>query len=154
MTPDVPDVDAILERVDFDAEANVLTRRQAEVLALRERGLSQAAIADRLGTSRANVSSVETSARRNVERAEETVAVAELLRAPIQVQVEPGADLYDVPDRVYAACDDRDLKVDASTPELLSRVSDGAGEALDGRRFVASVTVAVTPDGSVHVRGD
>ena len=61
------DPEAVLTRVGFDPETNVLTRRQAEVLALRERGLKQADIADYLGTSRANVSSVEASAREDDE---------------------------------------------------------------------------------------
>ena len=66
---EVPDPDVLLEQAGFDAERSVLTRRQAEVLALRERGVRQASIADLLGTSRANVSSVESSARENVEKA-------------------------------------------------------------------------------------
>jgi len=152
MDEDVPDAATILEDAGFDAEQSVLTRRQAEVLALRERGLAQAEIAERLGTSRANVSSVEASARRNVGRAEETVAVAEALCAPVQVQIDPGTDLYDVPDRVYAACDDAGLKVDASTPELLSTVSDRASDALEGRRVAQAVTVAVTPEGELRIR--
>lgn len=152
MAEDVPDVAELLEAAGFDPDESVLTRRQAQVFALRERGLAQADIADRLGTSRANVSSVEASARRNVERARETIDVAEALRAPVSVAVEPGADLYDVPDRVYAACDDAGLKVEASTPELLSTVSDEAADALEGRRVAQPVTVAVTPDGELRVR--
>ena len=50
-------------------EDTFLTERQAEVLALRTDGLTQREIADRLGTSVANVSGVESSARRNVAAA-------------------------------------------------------------------------------------
>lgn len=152
MSEDVPDAARILDDAGFDAEENVLTRRQAEVLALRERGLAQADIAERLGTSRANVSSVEASARRNVRKAEETVAVAEALCAPVRVRIDPGADLYDVPDRVYDACDEAELKVEASTPELLATLSDRAADALEGRQVAERLTVAVTPEGQLRVR--
>ncbi|WP_370515861.1 sigma factor-like helix-turn-helix DNA-binding protein, partial [Halapricum sp. CBA1109] len=73
------DIDAVLDRAGFDPEESVLTRRQAAVLALRERDLTQSTIADRFGTSRANVASIEASARENVRKARETVAVADAL---------------------------------------------------------------------------
>ncbi|MFB6070184.1 MAG: Tfx family DNA-binding protein [Halanaeroarchaeum sp.] len=152
MTADVPDVDDVLAMAGFDPETNVLTRRQAEVLALRERGLSQAVIADELGTSRANVSKVESSARDNVSRARETVAFAETLQAPVQIEVEPGTDLYEVPDRVYDACDANGVKVPYSAPEVMKLVSDNAGDAIAGREIRTALMVGVTSDGTMRVR--
>ncbi len=147
-----PDGDEILHRAGFSAETNVLTRRQAEVLALRERGVAQAAIADRLGTSRANVSSVEASARENVRKARETVAFAEALRAPVRIDVETGTDLYDVPSRVYDACDEAGVKVNHAAPELMKRISDDAGDAIEGRAVRTPLLIGVTHDGEVTVR--
>lgn len=149
---EVPPADEVLDRAGFDADETVLTRRQAQVLALRERGLVQTAIADRLGTSRANVSSVESSARRNVRKAERTVGLAEALGAPVQLRVEPDADIYDLPDRLYAACDEAGIKVEASTPEVIGELTDQAGDALEGRRVASPLTVAVTTDGRIRVR--
>ncbi|WP_435180644.1 Tfx family DNA-binding protein [Halorussus sp. AFM4] len=146
------DVDELLDRAGFDADDSVLTRRQAEVLALRERGVAQAAIADRLGTSRANVSSVEASARENVEKARETVAFAEALRAPVRVVVTAGTDLYDVPSRVYDACDEARVKVNHAAPELMKRVSDEAGDAVEGREVQEDLLIGVTTGGEVTVR--
>lgn len=149
---DVPDPAPLLEAAGFDPDEAVLTRRQAEVLALRERGFAQAAVADRIGTSRANVASVEASARRNVDRARETVSVAEALRAPVSVRVEPDADVYEVPERVYDAADEADVDVAASTPELVSAITERAGGALDGRRVAEPIVVAVTPAGELRIR--
>lgn len=145
------DVDALLEAAGFDPDESVLTHRQAEVLALRERGVAQSEIADRLGTSRANVSGVEASARRNVERARETVAFAEALAAPVRVSIQPGTDLYDVPERVYEACDEAGVKVGHSAAELMRRVSE-ADDVVDDERVTAPVLVSVGADGSVRVR--
>jgi len=147
------DVEAVLAEVGFDEEASSLTRRQAEVLALRERGASQAAIADLLGTSRANVSGVESSARRNVERARETVAFAEALSAPVRVPVEPGTDVFDLPGRVYEACDDAGVKVGHSGAELVRLASEAAPDALEDGTVVAPLLVSVAADGEVRVRG-
>ncbi|PSQ12233.1 RNA polymerase subunit sigma-70 [Halobacteriales archaeon QS_5_70_15] len=148
----VPDAEAILAELGFDESANVLTRRQAQVLALRERGIAQAAIAERLGTSRANVSSVESSARENVTRARETVAFAEALHAPVRVRLDMGTDLYDVPNTVYSACDEAGVKVSHTAPELMKLVSDEAGDAVSGREVKRGLTVGVTSDGTIQVR--
>ena len=147
-----PDADELLRQAGFDANENVLTRRQAEVLALRERGVSQAEIGDALGTSRANVSSVEASARENVRKARETVAFAEALQAPVRIEVDAGTDLYDVPSRVYEACDDASVKVGHAAPELMKYISDEAGDSVDGRAVREPLLVGVTHDGDVTVR--
>ena len=152
MAEEVPDADEILAAVGFEEDDSVLTRRQAEVLALRERDVSQAAIAEELGTSRANVSSVEASARENVRRARETVAFAAALQAPVRVRVDPGTDLFDVPTRVYDACDEAGVKVAVSSSELLKRVRQVADDAIEGDRVVAPLLVGVGADGAVQVR--
>lgn len=148
----LPDVDALLDEVGFDADSSALTRRQAEVLVYRERGAAQTDIADELGTSRANVSSIEASARENVAKARETVAFADALDAPVRVPIEAGTDLYDVPNRVYSACDDANVKVTRTAPELMRLVGEAAGDAVQGRQVRVDITVAVTGEGEVTVR--
>ena len=148
----IDDVDDLLEESGFDPDRSVLTQRQAQVLALRERDLSQAAIADFLGTSRANVSSVEGSARDNVRKARETVSFAEALQAPVQVRIDEGMDLYDVPQRIYDACDDAGVKVNHTAPNLMKVISDAAGTAVSGRQIAAGFVVGVTSDGEIRVR--
>lgn len=145
------DVEELLEATGFDENESVLTRRQAEVLALRERETSQAEIADLLGTSRANVSGIESSARRNVEHARETVAFAEALAAPVRVAIDPGTDLYDVPDLVYEACDEAGVKVGPSAAELMRRVSE-MDDVVADEEVTRPVLVGVAADGSVRVR--
>ncbi|WP_092566882.1 Tfx family DNA-binding protein [Halorubrum sp. SD626R] len=151
---DAEDVDAaaLLERAGFDADESVLTDRQAEVLALRERGLRQSDIADRLGTSRANVSSVEASARDNVDRARETVAFAEAVAAPVRVEIEAGTDLYDAPKRVYDACDEAGVKVNQTAPDLMKTIGDRAGDAVHGREVRSRLFVTVDANGQIRVR--
>ncbi|QIB73020.1 Tfx family DNA-binding protein [Halogeometricum borinquense] len=146
------DVARILAETGFDPDDSVLTRRQAEVLALRERGIRQSTIADLLGTSRANVSSIESSARQNVKKARETIAFAEALTAPVQVGVEAGTDLYEVPKLVYDACDEAGVKVNYTAPDLMKIIADDAGDAVHGREVIESLLVGVTSTGDVRVR--
>jgi len=131
---------------------SVLTRRPAEVLALRERGLRQSDIADWLGTSRANVSSVEASARNNVASAHETVAFAEALAAPVRVEIEAGTDLYDAPKRVYDACDDAGVKVNQTAPDLMKTIGERAGDAVRGREVRDRLFVTVDTNGTIRVQ--
>jgi Tfx family DNA-binding protein len=152
MSEEVPDVAAILDRAGFEPSESVLTRRQSEVLALRERGFPQADIAADLGTSRANVSKVEASARENISKARETVAFAETLQAPVQISIEPGTDLYEVPDLVYDGCDEAGVKVPYSAPEVMKLVSDSSGDAIAGREVRQHILVGVTSDGTMRVR--
>lgn len=148
----IDDIAELLDEIGFDSENSVLTYRQAQVLALRERGVSQADIAGALGTSRANVSSIESSARENVAKAQETVAFAEALRAPVRIRVPEGTDLYDVPQLVYEACDEAGVKVDHTAPDLMKVVSDAAGTAVSGRQVAAPLIIGVTSEGTVRVR--
>jgi len=145
------DIEEFLATVGFEEESNILTRRQVEVLALRERGFKQATIADRLGTSRANVSGIENSARENVAKARETVRIADLLSAPVQVEIAKDSDLYDVPYQVFDACDDAGVKVNEDAPELIRRISDAADDAVSGREVRERFVVTVTGDGDVWV---
>ena len=146
------DVDELLDRAGFDAEESVLTRRQAEVLALRERDVSQATIADRLGTSRANVAGIEASTRENVRKARSTIELVDALRAPVRLTIDPGTDVYEIPDRIYRAADAADLKVTLSAVDVIERLTEAAREALDRRELTAPVRVTVSADGEVRIR--
>lgn len=147
---DLQDCEDLLE--GFDPADHVLTARQAQVLALRAEGDSQAEVADRIGTSRANVASIEGSARDNVAKARETVAFADALSAPVRVTIPAGTDLYDVPGRVYDACDEAEVTVAHAAPELLKLIHDAAGGAVADREVRTPIVVGVGDDGSVRVR--
>jgi hypothetical protein len=149
---DEADASALLAAIGFDPEESALTERQAQVLLLRERGRTQTAIAEMLGTSRANVANVEASARANVAKARETLRVVRAMEAPVRVPIPAGADIYEVPETVYEACNEADIKVAYSAPELVRRLLDDAESVVDGRTIEVSLTLHVTEDGEVVVR--
>lgn len=146
------DVDELLARAGFDPERSVLTRRQAQVLALRERDVSQSAIAERLGTSRANVAGIEASARENVRKARGTVDLVDALRAPVRLTVEPGTDVYEIPGQIYRAADEAGVKVNLSAVGVIERLTESARSALESRQLIRPVRVTVSADGDVRIR--
>jgi Tfx family DNA-binding protein len=148
---DEVDVEELLSRVGFDPEQSVLTRRQAEVYVLRERGYRQADIAALLGTSRANVANVEASARENIRKARDTVAFADILAASTRIELEPGTDLYEIPPRVFDTCDEADVTVNHTAPELMEMVEDAASDAVQGRTIVSPIAIGVSAEGEVRV---
>lgn len=154
MAPRSPDGDAasLLEAAGFDPDRSVLTRRQAEVFALREHGVPQSEIAERLGTSRANVAGIEASARENVAKARDTLDFVETVQAPVRVQLPAGTDVFEVPDRVFDAADASGIKVTHSATELVQVLSQSVGGAMDGRQLTRPVVVSVGADGGIQVR--
>ncbi|MDD2639276.1 MAG: Tfx family DNA-binding protein, partial [Methanothrix sp.] len=66
-------------RADEDEEGeqgtnpSLLTNRQASVLRLRRKGMSQQEVAEQLGTTRSNVSILEKRALQNVAKARATL---------------------------------------------------------------------------------
>ena len=57
-----------------------------------------------------------------------------------------------MPGRVFDACDDADVKVNRTAPELMKLVADEAGDAIQGREVKRDLVVGVTSDGRVRVR--
>ncbi|QSG15445.1 Tfx family DNA-binding protein [Halapricum desulfuricans] len=144
------DADPLAE-FEYPAEKLVLTDRQAEVLALRERGLTQAEIADRFDTTRANVANIESSARDNAEQARNTVAFLELLDPPVETEIEAHTSLFDVPPRVYSACDEADVKVNSSAVELVEEVRSSVADAIEDNILKRPIRVYVTERGDVRI---
>lgn len=142
----------LLSDVDFDADELVLTHRQATVLALRENDVRQRDIAELFDTSRANISNIERDARTNVEKARKTVAFAESLTAPVHVDIEPGTEMYDIPRTVYEACDEVGVEVNYGASNLLQRISETIGSAIEDEVVRTPFRIDVTKDGTVHLR--
>lgn len=126
-----------------------LTERQAEVLELREAGLTQREIAERLGTTVPNISAVERAGRDNVARARRTVELARRLETDDWFEPADGAHIRDIVDGIYALGDEAGVKVSYSDPELAAYLHVQLRDRLEGRRLTAPVEVGVTEDGGV-----
>lgn len=132
-----------------DSSETFLTTRQREVLELRHQGLTQPDIADRIGTSVANVSAIEKRARENIDRACRTIDLANDLRVDHWIEVTEGAHLREMVETVYEAGDEVGVKVPYSDPELSTYLHVRLWDLLEGRRLTGRLWIGLTPNGDV-----
>jgi Tfx family DNA-binding protein len=137
-----------------ETDGTLLTERQLEVLEHRERGATQQAVADELGTTASNVSAVERAAEANVEKARRTLELVRALRAPVQFSLPAGTSFDDLVTAVYDHGDEAGVKVDYCRPELYAHLYGLLAEVTDANRLTASVAVGLTEDGDVTVYAD
>lgn len=133
------------------AEETVLTARQVEVLELREQGYTQQEVADRIGTTDANVSAIERSAETNIEKARRTVELARTLRAPVRFSVPAGLTFEELVDEVYERGDDADIPVAYERPELHTVLYETLESYAMGDRLETPVDIGLTADGNIEV---
>lgn len=135
----------------MDAGGTILTDRQLEVLELRERGHTQAEVAEMLGTTDSNVSAIERAAEDNIEKARRTLGLVRTMRTPAQFTLPAGADFDEAVDRIYDEGDQTGIKIAYSRPELYAHLYDLLGDDADRNRLETPVTVGLTGDGEVKV---
>ncbi|MEE9594286.1 MAG: Tfx family DNA-binding protein [Candidatus Hydrothermarchaeales archaeon] len=129
-----------------------LTARQLEILRLRKEGLSQTAIARKFGTSRANISATEKTARTNIEKAKHTLALADMIEAPIWLVLEPNTDLNQAVKEIYHRADSLGIRVIQSFPSLSHAIQEGASDKIKGRMVLKRLEIAITKDGAIITR--
>ncbi|WP_049935757.1 Tfx family DNA-binding protein [Haloplanus natans] len=133
------------------ADSTILTERQVEVLELREQGLTQQAVADRLGTTGSNVSAVERAAERNVEQARRTLELIRTVRSPVRLTVEAGTSFDGLVDAVYERGDEAGVKIAYCRPELYAHLFGRLEAHTTRNRLDAEIEVGLTRGGEVKV---
>lgn len=132
-------------------DGTVLTERQLEVLQHRERGATQRAVAEELGTTASNVSAIERAAEANIEKARRTLELVRSLRAPVQFTVATGASFDELVTAVYDHGDEAGVKVAYCRPELYAHLYGLLADVTDANQLTAPVSVGLTADGDVTV---
>ena len=131
-------------------EGSLLTERQLEVMKLRAKGMTQKQVADRLGTSKSNVSALEIAAQKNIERARKTLEVAARTRALMRVEIPAGTDVNEVPTLVYAKADDNGVRLLESGPVIISRMMAEVNDRIRGRLVVSTFEVTISENGEIQ----
>ena len=85
------------KRAPSNGKIGVFTENELNVLRCRGKGMSQQETAVELHTTRANVSMIERRARRNLERARETLKAYELTLTDHAVIIEVGTRSQEIP---------------------------------------------------------
>ncbi len=134
-----------------NGKAGSLTEIQLDVLRFRLAGLTQEEVAIRLGTTRQNISLVERRARRNLEKAEETMAAYRRLRTVVSVTLPPMTHLVDVPRKLIDAADSVGVRIGGDFSRVYSGLRESAGSSISGTRTVKPIRVDILDDGEVFV---
>jgi hypothetical protein len=142
------------ERLEMDAEGSsysFLTKRQLEVLQMRHQGLSQQDVADRLGTTRSNISILEKRAHQNIARAQRTVQQWMMIRAPISLFVKGGTDVFEIPRMIFAAADEMGIKLHVTSMDILVQLRRNAPQLFHKRVLGRDVRIYVNENGETMV---
>jgi HTH-type transcriptional regulator, fmd operon transcriptional regulator len=128
-----------------------LTKIQLEVLRLRMTGITQEEVANRLGTTRQNISLVERRAHRNLEKAEETITAYRRLRAVKSVTLPSMTHFVDVPRMLIDAADLAGVKISGDFSFVYKELRRNASSCISGTRITKPVRVDILSDGELFV---
>jgi Tfx family DNA-binding protein len=139
------------DAVGKEKQGGLLTDAQLNVLRLRLEGLTRKEVAERLGTTRQNVSLIERRARGNIEKAEQTLRAYRRLRTAATVELRPSTHLVDVPRMLIDAADGAGVKISVDFSLVYKELHHIAGASIAGTRVIKPITLRVLRDGEVQV---
>jgi hypothetical protein len=128
-----------------------LTARQLEVLQMRQQGCSQQDVAERLGTTRSNISILEKRAHQNIARAERTMLQWMMIRAPITCRARAGTDVFELPRMIFAAADEKGMRLPVTSLDIVVQLQRRAPLLFKKRALEQDAEIYVTEDGEVMV---
>jgi Tfx family DNA-binding protein len=141
------------ENNESDYEAgSFLTERQKKVLQLRHNGCSQQEVADIMGTTRSNISILEKRANQNIARARNTIRQWMAVIAPISIKVPAGADVFDIPAKIFEAADKSSIQLPTTSLDIIVRLRKEAPNLFLKRALLQDVEIYVTKDGEIIIQ--
>ena len=128
-----------------------LTRRQIDILKLKKKGLKPIEISRVLKTSVANVCTVEKTALKNVEKAENTVKFYRAFEAPVWITFPPGADLYKIPEILVADAKKHGITPLMDSVDIMVKLKMEAYDKIRGRLLVEDVNISMDEKGNINI---
>jgi Tfx family DNA-binding protein len=141
------------ETEDEEFLDSFLTERQIEVLQMRLAGLSQQEIAEKMGTTRSNISILEKRAHQNISRAERTLQQWMALRAPIFLLARAGTDVFELPKEIFAVADKKHMRLPITSLDIVVQLRRKAPRLFRKRALEKDARIFVTEQGEVLVEG-
>ena len=148
---DAEEIAELKETEMIESHQSFLTNRQLEVLQMRHQGLSQQDVADRLGTTRSNISILEKRAHKNIARSERTVQQWLMICAPISLFAKGGTDVFDLPRMIFAAADEKGIRLPVTSMDILIRLERKAPRLFHKRALEKDARIYVTGVGELMV---
>lgn len=130
----------------------LLTDAQYKVLLYRGRGMTQQEIALELGTTRANVSMIESRARKKVERAGKTILAYRSTLTEHVLKIQRGTRFYDVPSTVLREADRWGIHLKCSMVDIVRMVRGMRPSCLEGGKTTRPLSFVFDRSGRLHLR--
>jgi len=128
----------------------LLTDRQKEVLRYRKQGMTQQQIADIIGTSKANVCTIEKAAYENVEKAKDTLDFLYTLDASLLCTINGEEDLFEATKIIFTEAEKIGIKVRYDMITLINRLREWDPERFRGRFVREKFNVYINEDGDLY----
>jgi len=126
-----------------------LTDRQWEVVRLRAQGLTQAEVAEKLKTTRENISIIEHRAHQKISAAKATLAGLQELALSHEVLIPAGCGVFEAISQIVLHADILGIKLVQSTDGLLALLRSRCRAKIRGHHLVAVVKAEIGDDGTV-----
>ena len=130
----------------------ILTPRQLEVLQLRAAGLTQSQVAERLNTSRENISIIEHRAHANVRAAKATLATVEQLSNSKQLKLPSGTSVFEAVTLILLRADVLRIKLVMNADLILAAIRSQCKAKIRGHHLTAAVNIRLQDDGTLSIR--
>lgn len=135
----------------MESDESFLTEKQKEILRLKVKGLSQAEIARKLETSRANINSILKRADENIEKSKNTLKIYRKIKSPVKVKIRVNDDIINGIEKLLSKADEEKIHVSSDIPELVSKIKRESNDRLQGRRAIKEIHLLLDEKGKVHV---
>jgi len=135
---------------DSDSQS-LLTRRQVKVLKLRLAGYTQQEVAEKLGTTRSNVSILEKRAHQNIQRARETLREWTMIQAPVNLFAPAGTDIFDLPRQIFSEADQKGIRLPINSLDVVVGLRSQVPELIQGRVLSQDIEIYMTSDGGILI---
>ena len=128
-------------------EESLLTDRQILVIKYRMSGMTQQQIADMLHTSKANICTIEKSARKNIRQAKKTLEIFYSLSGQALCTVTAGTDLFDSVPQIVGEAKKAGVKLSADPMDIINRIREECPNRIHGRFIKKDIDVFLEPSG-------
>jgi len=128
-------------------DETLLTYRQIQVMKYRKNGMTQQQIADLIHTSKANVCTIEKSARENVLRAKKTLEIYYALDGRTLCTIPAGTDLFDTVPKIIEEAGKAGVKLTVDPMDIINRLRDECPHRIHGRLIKNDIEVFLEPSG-------
>ncbi|MCL5068036.1 MAG: Tfx family DNA-binding protein [Thaumarchaeota archaeon] len=135
-----------------DFRNTTLTSRQWEVIRYRAQGLTQAAVASKLNTTRVNVTEVERRARLKINAAKATLAALQELHASGEVLIPSGTSVFEAVSMIILRADILGIRLQGTADDVLAAVRSIWRKKIRGHRLTSAAKVVIVTDGSLSYK--